>query len=871
MKKVWDIYRIDWRRISRSSAAIFLIIALMILPSLYAWFNINALWDPYGNTAGIKIAVANDDDGTTINDLDINIGEQLVDLLRDNKSLGWTFVSKKEANRGVLYGDYYASIYIPSDFTENLLSILSDDLQKPEIVYTYNDKINAIAPKITSKGATTITGEISEQFISVVSQALLTVFDKIGIELNKDLPTIRKLETKLYQLRDAIPKINEFGKKVIELEADLPQIQEKMDKVLSLPELFPKVNEAAQSIVKVNEAMPKIQMVGEKVTILQENIPTIQNVAAKVNEFTENFSSVENTLSSAITQATKASEVIDSLISILPEMEKLATNSMGDVDVIQQFTDGLGTSFASIASAVKLNLTVANGISGSIIELTKPSDISSETTQIDQLLAQLSSLLQAQITHVQALMNQGVSSASLEPFLQKLQNAQSNVKAAQQALANGNTEKLYTEAVKIQSVTSSILQAYDGTYLPAIRDVLSSLQADLITASDVVQEVQKQLPSVSDILTSTRDIVETAVTTLEKYEAALPQIEETIQRATTAMNENMNSIVNGINTGANFYANHFTNLKDKVNKASDFVVNDLPGLEEKLQKTAQTIEEKMPTVVEAIEIAGALAKNELPQLTTKVSETSEKLEGMKESIALEDVIELLRRDVQSDSDFLSKPIELKEVVKFPIANYGSASTPFYTALAIWVGAILLVSMLSVDVEMPKEMYKPHHFYFGRGLTFLTIALVQAAVVALGDIFLLKADIHDRWEFVLFSLLICFVFTTIVYTLVSVFGNIGKGLAIILLVLQISGSGGNFPIEVSSSFFQHINPFLPFTYAVNLLREGVGGVLWLTAAKCMIVLLIIGALFIVFGTIFKKPLMNLVKGFSENAKKSKIIH
>lgn len=871
MKKVWDIYRIDWRRISRSSSAIFLIVALMILPSLYAWFNIKALWDPYGNTAGIKIAVANDDEGTTINNQAINIGEQLVDMLKDNDSLGWTFVSKKEADDGVLYGDYYASIYIPRDFTKNLSSILSDDLKKPEIVYTYNDKINAIAPKITSKGATTITGEISEQFIRVVSEALLTVFDKMGIELNKDLPTIRKLENKLYQLRDAIPKINAFGEKVIELEGNLPQIQEKMHKVLSLPDLFPKVNEAAQSIVKVQEAMPKIQTVGEKVTILQENLPTIQNVAAKVNQFNDNFSSVKNTLSSAITQANKASEVIDSLIVILPEMDKLVTNSEGYLDVIQQFTDGVDASFDSIANAVKLNLTIANAISGSIVELTKPSDTSVENIPINQLLAQLSSLLQTQITHVQTLINQGISSTSLESFLQKLQHAQGNVKEAQQALANGNTEKLYTEAVNIQSVTSSILQKYDDTYLPAIRGVLSSLQDDLITADNVVQEVQKQLPNVSDILTSTSDIVEEAVTTLEKYEVALPQIEETIQKATTALNENMDSIMNGINTGADFYANHFIDLKEKVNKASDFVVTDLPGLEEKLQNAAQTIEDKMPTVVEAIEIAGALAKNELPQLTAKVSETSEKLEEMKESVALEDVIDLLRRDVQSDSDFLSNPIELKEVVKFPIANYGSASTPFYTALAIWVGAILLVSMLSVDVEMPKEMYKPHHYYFGRGLTFLTIALVQAAVVALGDIFLLKADIHDRWEFVLFSLLICFVFTTIVYTLVSVFGNIGKGLAIILLVLQISGSGGNFPIEVSSSFFQHIYPFLPFTYAVNLLREGVGGVLWLTVTKCMIVLLIFGTLFIVFGTILKKPLMKLVKGFSENAKKSKIIH
>lgn len=840
----------------------------MILPSLYAWFNIKALWDPYGNTAGIQIAVANDDEGITIHDKKMNVGQTIVDQLKNNTSLGWTFVSKKEADRGVLYGDYYASIYIPKDFTENLSSILTDHLQKPEIIYTYNDKINAIAPKITAKGATAITSDVTEKFISTVSEAVLLGFDEIGIQLDKDLPTIRNVEEKLYQLRDALPKINDFGRKVLELNANLPVIQEKTEKILSFPDLFPKINEVGQSILKVQEAMPKMESVGEKVTILQQNIPTIRHIGEKVNEFNGDFDAVKTTLSDAITQAQKANEVIQSLIGILPDIEEVTNNGQGYVDVITQFTDGLDAAFDSVAKIVQLNLTIANSVSGSIVELTTPNG---DTSQLDSLLNQLSIVLQSQIAYIQALSNQQMDSSSLQMLLQKLQSAQNHVQAVQQALLNGDTAKLHAEAAQMHNMTNAILQDYDRTYVPAIRNILTSLQADVKTAGNVVDEVQKQLPNVSEILNRTDDIIQTAIQTLEKYEAALPQMEESIQKATSVINNNMDSIINGINTAEDFYRNRFPDVKNKVEKVSHFVVNDLPSLEEKLQNAAQVIEDKLPSVITAIQIGGNLAKDELPQFTTKVNEISGKLTEMKESISLEEVIDLLRRDVKSDSEFLSNPIELKEVVKFPIANYGSASTPFYTALAIWVGTILLVSMLSVDVEMPKEMYKPHHFYFGRGLTFLTIAFVQAAVVALGDIFLLKADIHDKWEFVLFSLIICFVFTTIVYTLVSVFGNIGKGLAIILLVLQISGSGGNFPIEVSSTFFQNLSPFLPFTYAVNLLREGVGGVLWQTTFECIIVLGIIGALFIILGTLLKKTLMKMVQRFSEDAKKSKIIH
>lgn len=874
MKKVWDIFRIDWRRISRSKAAILLIVSLMFLPSLYAWFNIKALWDPYGNTEGIKIAVTNDDTGTAIGDKEINVGEEIIQKLKANESLGWTFVSKVKADKGVKYGDYYASLYIPADFSENLSSVLSEEPEKAEIIFTVNDKINAITPKITATGATTITNQVREQFVETVSEALLTVFERIGIALKEDLPTIRKLENKLYQLQAALPKISEFGKRAVELEAHLPAIQEKADKIVALPQYIPAIDQVGEGVFKIEGALPTLQQIGDKIVILQGQIPQIRETAGKLNGFNEQFKEVATLLENAITQAGEGIEVVAAVQAQLPKIQQITTNSEDYVTVVEDFVSKINHSFDTIANALKLNITIVNSTATSVVKIVGTmQDQSDVSNQLKELLSQQATLLNVQSNHVQALINQGGNSSTLQSLLQKNKNAQNQVNslAAKVQSNNSNLQNMYNDAVKIQQLTADMQNNFDGTYLPAVRQQLTNLQNDLQSAGNVVQEAQKQLPNISDLLTSTSEIINNAKATLETYKNALPQFEEKVQTATNFINGNIDNVIAGIDEAASFYTNRFGEIEDGIHKGSDFVRNDLPELEEKLQHAAQLVEEKMPSLIDAVKTASALSQSELPQLVRTVNKATGKLTEMKESISLEEVIDLLRRDVAKDSDFLSNPIELKEEMMFPIANYGSASSPFYTTLAIWVGGLLLVSMLSVDVEMPKEMYKPHHFYFGRGLTFLAIAIVQATIVAVGDIFLLGVDVHDRTAFILFSLIISFVFTTIVYTLVAIFGNIGKGMAIILLVLQISGSGGNFPIEVSSSFFQHLYPFLPFTYAVNLLREGVGGVIWENASQFIIVLLIFSALFIVIGTVLKKPLMDAVATFTKNAKKSKIFH
>src|SRR5699024_5953661 len=156
---------------------------------------------------------------------------------------------------------------------------------------------------------------------------------------------------------------------------------------------------------------------------------------------------------------------------------------------------------------------------------------------------------------------------------------------------------------------------------------------------------------------------------------------------------------------------------------------------------------------------------EYPYVNDKVGELADKLRDIKEEADINEIIELLQNDPEAGKGFFSEPVLLDEHSVFPIENYGSGMTPFYTILSLWVGGLLLISL----------------------------GILQTLIVTTGDIFLLQVNIASPIWFVVFGLFCSLIFMTIVYTFVSIFGDVGKSMVIVMLVLQIAGSGGTYPV------------------------------------------------------------------------------
>ncbi|WP_368102586.1 YhgE/Pip domain-containing protein, partial [Bifidobacterium bifidum] len=186
MRTIWRIFTRDLMRILRNPVAVVVTLGVAIIPSLYAWFNILANWDPYSSTGNLQVAVANEDKGTA-SDLvgRLDAGKQVVSQLKKNDRLGWTFVSADKAVEGVQSGEYYAAIVLPKDFSESLINSITGSSDKPNIIYYVNEKKNAIAPKITDTGATTIDSQINATFVSTVSKTLVQTMTKEGGKLSQ--------------------------------------------------------------------------------------------------------------------------------------------------------------------------------------------------------------------------------------------------------------------------------------------------------------------------------------------------------------------------------------------------------------------------------------------------------------------------------------------------------------------------------------------------------------------------------------------------------------------------------------------------------------------------------------------------------------
>ncbi|HHQ0117179.1 TPA: YhgE/Pip family protein, partial [Listeria monocytogenes] len=587
----------------------------------------------------------------------------------------------------------------------------------------------------------------------------------------------------------------------------------------------------------------------------------------------------------------KALDVIDTAMAAIPTVEKIAQNGSGYVDKVSDFADEINKSFDTLAPAIKQNLTIMKQMADNIYQVTEaikngsitPEQAITELKKMEQDIDSLQQMITKQTATLESL-NETLPNKPFTDLIANLKTINSQLGAQKETITKVRTElengaqpseellnQLNEQAKNVSEKLDQILANYDSEIVPAIKVGLNQIQGDLKDSQKLLETLQAKIPEITQVLKDSRETLQTGQTYLEEFQERLPEIQKTLDEATKVINTKLDTIIAGINEAANFYQNDYPNVKANIKKAANFIRDDLPGLEKEINQASGLIQEKMPEFEKAIKIAADLSREELPEFEKAINNAANKITDFDKNYDLQSIIKMLRNDADKDSSFIASPVKLKETSYYPIPNYGSASSPFYTALCLWVGGLLLISLLRVDVEVPAGIFSHYHRYFGRLLTFLSIGLMQALIVTLGNIFLLGVSIAEPLLHVLFSMFISVVFMTIVYTLVSLFNNVGKGIAIILLVLQISGAGGNFPIQVSPPFFQAIYPFLPFTYAVSLIRESVGGLYMPTVWIDMNVLAGFAILFITLGILLKKPLDKVVPKLSEKAKRSKLIH
>ncbi|HCW53724.1 MAG TPA: YhgE/Pip domain-containing protein [Clostridium sp.] len=419
------------------------------------------------------------------------------------------------------------------------------------------------------------------------------------------------------------------------------------------------------------------------------------------------------------------------------------------------------------------------------------------------------------------------------------------------------------------------LNVGDDPTLNQIKDNIDDQYKSFDDMKDSFKKINKSIDTINDVLDKADEKLDLLI---KKSNEKLDEIKngdgldtqtltdtvEIINEANTLVSDVIDSydseIVNGIQSGFDSVRLIIDNSMSVVKEAND----TLPQLEDLLNISFDVTDYSQEQLNEL--------KDKFPDLKDKVGEISDKLKEYDDDGKFDEIMDLVTNNWKLQSDFLASPIEVQDNRLFPIPNYGSASAPFYTILCLWVGALIGSALLSFHVDELDEgvPLKNYQVYFGKMLTFLTFAVLEAIVAGVGAISFLGVYAVHPVMFVLYCIFVSIVFTIIIYTAASLLDDVGKTFIVVLLVLQLAGTGGTFPIEVAPAIFQKIYKYLPFTYATNGIRQIVGGIVYDIFIKDVTYLCIYAGVSLVIGVTLKGILNKLAEPMLEKLYASGIL-
>ncbi|WP_066186960.1 YhgE/Pip domain-containing protein [Gracilibacillus timonensis] len=887
MKNVWKIFAQDLRNLRRVPLVALLLLGLAILPSLYAWFNLGASWDPYANTEDIKVVIVNEDAGAELEGEEVNLGQELVNNLKENESLGWVFADEEQAEEGIRQGDYYAGIFVGSDFSEQLVKIVDGEPVQTSVRYQVNQKKNAIAPKMTSAGASTIVNMINDQFVEETSNTLFREFDNLGIRIEEELPTIRRIEHSLFELDDRMPEIVNIGHFIEGVEQDWGNIEEQIDRFMAIQDYLPQIHEGADQILALQEQIPRIYELSGPIAEVEENIPTLEKAVDGFNQIGSMFDEAEEFLDQSQQHIADTREQMEGIGNQLDNVNEQASSIEENIAEFQQVIGEADLTAAPFIQSFQSQLVRMDKTMSDLQTTMQNIEADESVREHQQAVQQSQQEITQHIVYLQsnAQIYQRLYDLSgdeqIAGFINEIEAAQSSFESMEQhvnqlvgleTLDESLKTALQADIETTQQHTNSLTSWLETNGESSLNGAFNQMKETVASADFNMDQLHEIHDVLQSLLSNADGVLEQADQDINQLREDMPAIKDRWQEINQEVQQTFPVLVNSIGTFQQFMENDLPTVEQKVNKLADFIEQDLPGIEQSYLDTVDKIEENLPTVESAIHELASFSRDRLPELQSQVSEASDKMHEIENKDQLNQLIALLRNDLADENDFFANPVELVEDDIFPVPNYGSANAPFYTTLALWVGALLLSNLLATGLHKQdyREDYTSRQIYFGRMILFLIIAILQALIVSIGDITILNVYTQETGYFILFSVLIAIVFMVIVYTFASILGNIGKALMIVLLVLQISSGGGTFPIEVAPPFFQALHPYMPFSYAIDLMREAVAGLVPEIAWYNVMLLGIFLVIALVIGVVLKPLLANRMEKTTEKSKESRLI-
>jgi len=870
MKKIIYIFINDIKRILKRPAAAVILMGLLVIPGIYAWLNIDSNWNPYDNTGKLPIAIVNKDKGTTILNEDINMGDLVVEGLKENKDMSWVFTNENDAKIELEKSHYYGEIVIPENFSTKLITVFeTKKIERPEFDFYVNHKKNPIAPIIVNKAVGAIQNTINQKIVNAFVYKTLNTAGDYGL-VTKVAQTSDDLIAKLNSTRSSIDDLRAVFKTVV-LTSEL----------------------TCNTLNAFKELLPTFDDIGAS----SQN--TITDTQSALRSFKNLSDDIDNTITSIENDTKEVASIIDSFDEN-PQKENAEIIS-GKVDDASAKLDEMSTKVQKVKGTLSkvsqnINLSRLDVFQGKLDKLSD--DINDAQTIIDNNRKTKNNLkdIRDQLKAIQ-LEEVDIYSTYRHTIKNDMDKAYTNANQSMNSV-NGLITDLNKAAGKSDKALDSMLKALGNTkdLTDNIDVILQSIQKDI---DKMIQSLQGEKESelynkfvnlmendpveVANFLSTpvkTREIdlykINTYGSKMAPFYTVLASwvgctllisivktdIDETVVEMEIKKDMEKAAIRRSYRK-----SQKLKNIAIMKNDGDETFVEMDSAKQDMDRLSIKTDRLSLNTIIRPdLEASSSNAVKTDPVVERAASIKSEKSRTTANAKSIKDDISVTTENsfhmVTDSTNLLDKsttPSENSKNIPVLQINGNETSLDMGTDKS---------GPTTVTIKKPIKL-RNYQKFLGRFMLFGMMAMTQGFIIGLGDI-LLKVQVINVPLFLLTIMTSSFVFMLFIFSVTISFGKVGEAFTIVVMVLQVAGSGGTFPIELLPRVFAVLQPIMPFYPAMNALRETMGGFYQNYYLYYMTMLLCHTIVPLLLGLLFRNPIIHLKQKLDREVEKTNII-
>jgi putative membrane protein len=849
---MWEMIKQEFKNIYHNKILLVSTVVICIIPFLYSIFFLKSVWDPYGSTGDLPVAVVNKDVPVEYQGKTMAVGDQTVDNLKHNHSLKWEFVSAKKAHEGMTHRKYYTVVTIPKNFSKNATTVMDKHPKTMKLKYETNDSLNMIGEVISETGMTRLNTKVRAAVTNAYASAMFKELHVVGKGMNTAASGAKQLSTGMVSLSDGV---NQYVVGVSQVNAGVQQLKVGVTPLASgAAQLASGSQTLANGILQYTAGVSQL---GSGVSQLMANSGTLNSGAGQLSSGIGQFSSGVNSLNSGLGTLDSNSKALnDGANSLANGASQLSIGANQFNSQVNSMLPGIQSQMTQMSGSVQQNATALENA------MTPLANSSSSLKQLSSQLGTISSQLDK--------LQQAASQSSTSQTTSSTNNsASSSINDAKGQLSGIDTSKLSdADKAKLSSAISDLNNAGSSSTttttnsnngnadlaknIASVKTGVDQLKAAVDkSATTTDQNTQQVLTAATNLRNSLNDLQtgssQALATVSNKLTTATSSLTNGASRLNTGAQEAQSGVSQytaGVHTAAAGSAKLAANtgtLQSGANQLAAGIGQYTAGVSQVGSGVSQLNANSGQLNSGAGQLASALTQlnAQVPTLVAGINQLASGTQQLQDnSPALISGIAKLNAGSTKLSKALGKGAKTINGIKVSgrnakmfaapttlhhkhysyVPNYGHALAPYVLSVALYVGMLVFNFVYPIRREaMPG--HSATAWWFSKVVIGLTAATTMA-VVECGIMMACGLTVDHAPSFFLTTILFGWASMAIVMFLSMTFDNPGRFVAMVLLMLQLGGSGGTFPMEITMKFYNVIHWFLPMTYSIQGLRQSI---------------------------------------------------